>query len=177
MKTIVMVLFVSCILGANVALAKERYDFRKSDAYSTLSKEDRTKLEQVHRDFMMRWGALDSYADLHDDKPPESLDQLVPYFLGELPTDPFATAETAKQKDTKPYYVTSKDGWGYHFRRGSPGNRAWVLSSVGLPRFPYLAARDNVGLYVGKGVWISGINPVGLEEKNTPNKANAGDGK
>ena len=163
MKTIVMVLFVSYILGANVALAEERYDFRKSDAYSKLSKEDRTKLEQVHRDFMMLWGALDSYADLHDGNPPESLDQLVPYSLGELPTDPFATAESAKQK--KPYYVTSIDGWGYHFRRGSPGNRAWVLSSVGLPQFPYLAARDNVGLYVGKGVWISGTNTVGVKEK------------
>ena len=55
MKTIVMVLFVSTFC-ANVALAEERYDFRKSDAYSKLSKEDRTKLEQVHRDFMMLWG-------------------------------------------------------------------------------------------------------------------------
>jgi hypothetical protein len=32
--------------------------------------------------------------------------------------------------------------------------RAWVISSVGLPDFPYLAERGNVGLYVCKGVWV-----------------------
>ena len=37
-----------------------------------------------------------------------------------------------------------------------------VLSSQGLSSFPYLAARGNIGLYVCKGIWISGINPVRL---------------
>lgn len=176
MRSIVVGLFASCILHATVALAGERYDFRKSDAYTKLSKEDRAKLEQVHRDLMMLWGALDRYADSHDGNPPEVLTQLVPDFLGKLPTDPFATVETAEQKGTKPD-ETSKDGWGYRYRRGSPGNRAWTLASVGLRGFPYLAAQGNVDLYICKGVWISGMNPVLLKEKKPRNKADAGDGK
>jgi hypothetical protein len=34
----------------------------------------------------------------------------------------------------------------------------WIIRSVGLPRFPYLAER-NFGLYIHKGTWLSGINP------------------
>jgi hypothetical protein len=39
-----------------------------------------------------------------------------------------------------------------------------VIASVGLPQFPYLAERSNVGLYVCKGIWISGHNPMMLKE-------------
>lgn len=142
MRPIVVVLLVSCILHATVALAENGYDFRISDAYTKLSKEDCAKLEQVHRDFMMLWGALDRYADSHDGNPPEMLAQLVPDFLGDLPTDPFATAETARHKDTKPYEM-SKDGWGYRYRRAHrvivhgllpvsafPGFRIWPLRAM-----------------------------------------------
>ena len=86
MRPTVVVLLVSCILCANVALAGGHHDFRKSDAYTKLPREDRAKLEQVHRDFMMLWGALDRYADSHDGNPPEVLTQLVPDFVGDLPT-------------------------------------------------------------------------------------------
>ena len=147
------------------------YDFRKSDAYRKLSEEDRTKLERVHQAFMTLWGALDRYADSHGGKPADTFDQLVPHYLGNLPNDPFATTETALQKNTSGY-LTSKDGWGYRFRKGSPGNVAWCLSSVGLPDFPYLAASGNVGLYVCKGTWGAGGNYVVLKNQETPGKAN-----
>jgi hypothetical protein len=164
MKCIVIALIVCFMIPASISLGDEPYDFRKSDAYRKLSEKDRERLEQVHRDFMMLWGALDRYADGHDGNPPDRLARLVPYYLGELPTDPFATAAMARQEDTKPYH-TSKQGFGYRYRKGFPGNRAWCLSSVGLAEFPYLAARNNIGLYVCKGVWISGINLPSVKEK------------
>ena len=157
MRRTVLVLLVSCILPASVVLGEPPYDFRASDAYRKLSGDDRERLEQVHRDFMMLWGALDRYADHHDGDPPDTLDRLVPHYLGDLPTDPFATAETAREEDTR-YYHPSKDGRGYRYRKGSPGNRAWCLTSEGLEEFPYLAARGNIGLYVCKGNWLSGVN-------------------
>jgi hypothetical protein len=98
------------------------------------------------------------YADAHQGNPPETLDDLVPGYLAELPSDPFATQETASAKATHGY-TQSKGGVGYRYKRGAPGNRAWVIASVGLPDFPYLAERGNVGLYVCKGTWISGKNP------------------
>jgi len=145
-------------------VATASYDFRASDAYRKLSKEDRERLEQVHRDFMMLCDALNRYADRHDGNKPDTLDQLVPDYLADLPTDPFTTAETSRQKDTKPNQA-SKDGWGYSYRKGSLGNRAWCFSGVGLPEFPYLTAMGNVGLHVCKGEWISGINPAFVKEK------------
>jgi hypothetical protein len=151
--------FVLSTLSVDLVIAEDRYDFRQTDAYRNLSEGDREKLEQVHRDLIMLWGALDRYADNHDGKTPEKLEKLVPHFLLELPVDPFATASSAQKKDTKTQ-VGSMDGWGYRYRRGASSNRAWCLSSVGLEGFPYLAERGNVGLYICKGTWISGFNPV-----------------
>lgn len=108
---------------------------------------------------MLLWGALDMFADEHGGTLPETLDQLVPKYLTELPSDPFATGQTANEGEVGGY-TRSKEGSGYRYRRGAPGNRAWVITSVGLPDFPYLAERGNIGLYVCKGVWISGVNPV-----------------
>jgi len=146
-------------LSTNQAEPKERYNFRKSEAYKQLSEENRTRLEQVHRDLTMLWGALDRYADDHDGNPPEKLEQLVPCYLAELPTDPFATKETKKEKPK--YNNPSKDGWGYRYRigsmvqiRGVDTRRSWVIASVGLPQFPYNAVRGNIGLYLCKGLWL-----------------------
>jgi hypothetical protein len=157
MKSTSAILIACCLLSASFSSAEEPYDFRQSEAYSKLSAPDRNRLEQVHRDFMMLWGALDRYADNHDGRLPDTLDQLVPNYLSELPRDPFATAESAKEEAK--WNVKSKEGWGYRYRKGAPGNRAWVLSSVGLRNFPYVAAHGNIDLYVCKGIWISGRNP------------------
>jgi hypothetical protein len=135
------------------------YDFRASEAYRKLAPADRQRLEQVRREQVLLWGALDMYADEHNGEVPETLDALVPRYLAELPNDPFATAQTAGEREL-PGYVASKDGWGYRLKPGVPGNRAWVISSVGLPDFPYLAEHGNVSLYICKGVWISGKNPA-----------------
>jgi hypothetical protein len=116
-------------------------------------------LEQVHRDLVLIWGALDMYADEHDGSPPTSLDELVPRYLAELPADAFASRETSTL-NLEHGYIPSRNGSGYRFKRGSSGNRAWVISSVGLPEFPYLAEKGNVGLYLCKGTWISGKNPT-----------------
>jgi hypothetical protein len=156
----------------------EAYDYRESEAYRHLSPENREKLDQVHHDFLTLWRALDNYADFHNDNPPDSLDQLVPNsFFRELPTDPFATAETARQTNTS-NYVTSKHGWGYRYKRGArvPGNQSWCLSSVGLPDFPYLAEKGNVGLYVCKGTWLGGGgNLVLVKQSQQPGKPDAKD--
>jgi hypothetical protein len=165
MKLVQAFLLASCcLMGAGHSAAENPYNFRQSEAYKKLSPTDREKLEQVHRDFMMLWGALDLYADEHDGNPPESLENLDPRYLAELPKDPFATLETVSRKK-KSYHTPSKDGWGYSYRRGAKGNRAWILDSVGLPTFPYLADRSNISLYIGKGVWISGINPAVMKEE------------
>ncbi len=135
-------------------LAKEKpYDFRASAAYAKLSGTDRQRLEQADRDFVLLWGALDMYGDDHEGRLPASLDELIPRYLAELPADPFANQPTPGDK---PAYVPSKKGMGYGFRPGAAGNRAWIISSVGLADFPYLAERGNVGLYRCKGTWISG---------------------
>ena len=142
-----------------LAGADTPYDFRTSVAYRQLSPTDRQRLEQVVRDQVLIWGALDMFADEHGATPPATLDELVPRYLSELPSDPFATAETAGERKIGTY-TQSKAGWGYRYMRGAPGNRAWVISSVGLPDFPYLAERGNVGIYRCKGLWLSGVNPA-----------------
>jgi len=154
MRHVAFLAFLSLVLS--LAAQEERYDFRAADAYHQLSATDRQRLEQVHRDLVLLWGALDMYADEHHGNPPEALDELVPNYLTELPSDPFASEETASLQAT--YDTQSKNGMGYRYRKGAPGNRAWVISSVGLESFPYLAERGNVGLYKCKGTWISGKN-------------------
>ncbi len=150
-------LLLTCLLLTGWLTAADRYDFRASTAYAQLSAADRMRLEQVRRDQFLLWGALDLYADEHDDEPPETLDALVPKYLVELPSDPYVTKPTTEAP--KPGdYTPSKGGLGYRYRKGAPGNRAWIISSVGLPDFPYLGAR-NSGLYICKGTWISGRNP------------------
>ncbi len=169
MKRILCLTFLS--FTALLAAAENPYDFRASAAYGQLSAADRQRLEQVRRDQLLLWGALDMYADEHNGDLPATLEQLVPRYLAELPSDPFATPGTANVQMTQGY-TQSKGGLGYGFRRGAPGNRAWVISSVGLPDFPYLAERGNVGLYVCKGTWISGINfAVGRAFKAQPDAA------
>jgi hypothetical protein len=153
-----MLLLAFCLGAVLLTAAERRYDFRASEAYGKLSAVDRQRLEQVRRDQFLLWGALDLYADEHDGEPPATLDALVPKYLVELPSDPFATRPAADEK--KPGgYTPSKGGLGYRFMKGAPGNRAWIISSVGLPDFPYLGER-NSGLYLCKGTWISGINPM-----------------
>ena len=144
------------MFALSLVAAEQPYDFRASDAYEQLTVDERQRLERVHRDLVLLWGALDMYADAHNGSLPETLDDLVPEYLVELPSDPFATQETARVESR--HETQSKQGMGYRFRRGAPGNRAWVLSSVGLTDFPYLAERGNVGLYICKGTWISGRN-------------------
>ena len=144
--------------AAFLAGAGKPYDFRASAAYAQLSAADRQRLEQVRRDQLLLWGALDLYADEHDGEPPKTLDALVPRYLAELPSDPFVTRpETDEPKPGG--YTPSKGGLGYRYMKGAPRNRAWIISSVGLPDFPYLGERNN-GLYICKGTWISGRNPM-----------------
>jgi hypothetical protein len=151
------------LLLAPITRAAERYDFRASKAYAALSAQDRERLEQVRRDQLLLWGALDLYCDEHDDEPPASLDALVPKYLKELPSDPFVTKPAPA--DTRPgAYTPSKNGLGYQYRKGSAGNRAWIIASEGLKDFPYLGER-NSGLYICKGTWISGMNPMIMKEK------------
>jgi uncharacterized protein (TIGR03067 family) len=138
--------------------AEAPYDFRASPRYRALSAADRQSLEQVNHDFALLWGALDLYAEEHLRAVPETLDALVPRYLKELPKDPFATKATAEEKKLGPY-VASRDGWGYRYRPGR-GNYSFVLASVGLPDFPYLAASGNVGLYRARGLWLTGRQPV-----------------
>ena len=156
MKQMFILMVVSLTIWS--AAAAGPYDFRTSDAYKELSVADKQRLEQVHRDLALLWGALDMYADEHNGNPPSTLDSLVPKYLAELPSDPFATRQTASGQALRGY-TQSKGGMGYGFVKGAPGNRAWCIASVGLPDFPYLAEHGNVGLYVCKGTWISGNNP------------------
>lgn len=145
MKRTICLAFLSLTAGAFAG--EKPYDFRTSAAYQQLREADRQRLEQVRRDQVLLWGALDMYADEHSGDVPATLDALVPRYLAELPSDPFATPQTGNAP-VMPGYTQSKGGLGYRFRRGAPGNRAWVISSVGLPDFPYLAERGNVGLYI-----------------------------
>lgn len=155
-------LLVLTILSLTVlVVAAERpYDFRASDAYKKLSTGDRQRLEQVHRDLVLLWGALDMYADGHGGHQPRTLDELVPRYLAELPSDPFATLQTAKDT-SRGAYIPSKGGLGYRYIGGAPvtiaapgDRRGWSISSVGLADFPYLAEKGNYGLYVCKGIWL-----------------------
>jgi hypothetical protein len=139
--------------------AERPYEFRASDAYKKLSRADRQRLEQVHRDLVLLWGALDMYADDHGGNPPKTLDALVPRYLAELPSDPFATPQSAKDRNSGAY-TSSKGGLGYRYISEAPftivgpgDKRGWAISSVGLPDFPYLAEKGNHGLYVCKGIW------------------------
>ena len=145
----------------NSSDAVNPYDFRESEAYKTLSDAERDNLEAVHRDFTLLWGALDRYADDHGDCAPVTLEDLVPLYLRSLPKDPFAPGPLDRDKDTGAY-VASLDGGGYLYRRGT--GRSWITASVGLPAFPYLAARGNIGLYMPKGTWISGMQLMVLPE-------------
>jgi len=158
MKRILLLTFLS--LAVSLAAAEKPYDFRASDAYKRLSTADRQRLEQVHRELVLLWGALDMYADEHGGNPPKTLDALVPHYLAELPSDPFATPQTAKGRNIGAYTL-SKGGLGYRYISGAPikmigpgDNRGWAISSVGLPDFPYLAEKGNHGLGVCKGIWL-----------------------
>jgi hypothetical protein len=150
---------VCCVLLAPLGGTREdkTYNFRSSEAYEALTDQERQALEQVHRDFVLLWGALDMFAQDHSGQVPKSLKELAPLYLKELPKDPFATSATATEKVS--HYTVSLDGWGYRYFPGV-GN-AFVVSSVGLPRFPYLARTGNVGLYRAKGIWSSGEQFVG----------------
>jgi len=165
MKRILFLTFLS--FTALLDAAENPYDFRASVAYGQLSATDRQRLEQVRRDQVLLWGALDMYADEHNGKPPATLGEIIPKYLTELPSDPFATQQTATAPETDGY-TKSKAGFGYRYRRGAPGNRAWVIASVGLPDFPYLAGRGNVGLYICKGMWIPDNPAVGPAFKAQP---------
>jgi hypothetical protein len=154
------ILLSTLLLSATLLLGADKpYDFRASIAYQQLTSTNRLRLEQVRRDQVLLWGAVDMFTDEHGGDLPGTLDELVPKYLAELPADPFATERTAREPMSYGYH-SSKGGLGYCFMPGAPGNRAWVISSVGLPDFPYLAASGNVGLYLCKGTWISGKNPV-----------------
>ena len=85
MKRILLLTFVS--LAVSLVAAKSPYDFRDSDAYRKLSAADKQRLEQVHRDLVLLWGALDMYADEHNGNLPANLDDLAPKYLVELPSD------------------------------------------------------------------------------------------
>jgi hypothetical protein len=108
---------------------------------------------------VLLWGALDMYAEAHGGKTPKTLDALVPRYLTELPSDPFATPQTAKDSNIG-VFTPSKGGLGYRYISGSPftmvgsDNRGWSISSIGLPDFPYLAKQGNHGLGVAKGLWL-----------------------
>ena len=60
----------------------------------------------------MIWGALDMYADEHGRNTPQTLEELVPAHLPELTRDPFATEQTAAEKETHGARP-SLDGWGF----------------------------------------------------------------
>lgn len=154
--TILSMLPVAVVTTQQVEVYAQPYNYRMSSAYQSLSETERDKLDTVTREMTLLWGALDRYADDHNNQAPESLNQLVPLYLKELPKDPFATEETASgERGTN--YRKSLDGYGYWYRQGQ--GRSWIISSVGLPEFPYLAERGNVGLYLPKGTWISGFQP------------------
>jgi hypothetical protein len=118
-----ILLFTCLSLAVLSAVAGKPYDFRASGAYKKLSKTDRQGLEQVHRDLVLLWGALDMYADEHNGNPPSTLDELVPTYLAELPSDPFAIGRRPRVQ-VQGAYTDSNGRLGYRFMRGSPGNRA-----------------------------------------------------
>jgi hypothetical protein len=113
MKRIVCLTFLS--LATLLVAAEKLYDFRATEAYRKLSAGDQQRLEQVHRDLVLLWGALDMYADDHGGNPPATLEELTPKYLAELPSDPFATRETASAQATSGY-TQSKKGMGYRWQ-------------------------------------------------------------
>lgn len=154
MRPPVAIVVVFLALAGAATAEDSPYDFRSAPEYAALSELDRGKLEQVHRDLVLLWGAIDMYAEDHNGAALPSLEALVPRYLRELPRDPFATRESAAQEAPQGKR-TSLGGWGYRYvPTGS--SRAFVISSVGLPRFPYLAAKGNHGLYRAKGHWAGG---------------------
>jgi hypothetical protein len=152
------------IVFSQTLRAETLYRFRRGGAYKRLSDEDRIKLEIVHRDFLLLWGALDRYVDHHDGRCPRTLRSLVPDYLLELPRDPFATEQTAKASLPRGF-KPSINGYGYRYKPGTAGNRAWYLESVGLPKFPYFSSSARLGLYVYKGQWRNGENIVETSPK------------
>ena len=144
---------VIALHAANGAPANERYDFRNAPEYAALTREDRVRLEQVHHDFVLLWGAMDLYVQDHDGQAPRRLEELTPLYLRVLPRDPFATDVSAAEPQIAPY-KPSLDGRGYRYRPGV--GTAWIIASVGLPGFPYLSAEGNIDLYIANGTWISG---------------------
>src|SRR5262249_16433301 len=132
------------------------YDFRATPDYKALKPDQQQALEQVHCDFVLLWGALDMYMRDHENRAPENMEALMPHYLKELPKDPFATKETAADTYLG-NYLPSPEGWGYRYRRGQADS--FIIASVGLPSFPYLAKTGNIGLYRPRGTWISGRQP------------------
>ena len=86
------------LLLCGTLFAAERYNFRTSAAYRALKPAEREKLEQVHRDFVLLWGALDMYAEENQGQVPDELSELVPGYLKDLPRDPFATTQRQQRK-------------------------------------------------------------------------------
>ena len=141
------------VLSLFCAAAEPFYDFRQGESYQKLNAEDRAKLDQADRDLVLLWGALDMYAQGHDGDEPATLDALVPRYLKDLPKDPFATDQTANETELNGY-VPSLAGRGFRYKAGV--GDAFVICSVGLKDFPYLAEKGNVGLYRARGIWLSG---------------------
>ena len=147
-------MFLMAALVAAIARVEDispRYNYRSSAAYQVLSNDDRDRVEQVHRDLILLWGALDLYAEEHEGQVPKSLDDLAPAFLDQLSRDPFATDVTASRNET--WYQKSLDGRGYQYRPGA--GRAFVLRSVGLPAFSY-RMKSGGGLVLSRGYWRDG---------------------
>jgi len=139
------------------------YDFRDTDAYTNLAEEDKMRLVATHHDFILLWGALDKYAYDHNGLLPTSLEGLVPDYLHNLPKDPFVDQSNLSAGENEGEQ-SSKEVLSYRYWPGSPGNRAWIISSVGLPDFPYQSANGN-GLYIIRGIWRSGRNPYLMKPK------------
>jgi hypothetical protein len=148
--------FSHCYLGNEDAEEEERRMSRDFESKVVCSK-------RPHHDFILLWGALDKYAYDHNGLLLNSLEGLVPDYLHKLPKDPFVDQSnlSAPENEGKP---SSKEVLGYRYRPGGPGNRAWIISSVGLPEFPYQSANTN-GLYITRGMWMSGINPLWMKPK------------
>lgn len=147
----------------------DEYDFRKSVEYAALSAEDRGCVERVHRDLTLLWGALDRYAYDHDGASPPTLNALVPFYLGELPKDPFATKDSAGAA-LPGNFLPSLDGWGYRYLRGHSG--CWMIRSVGLS-LPKFRDSPNIWQRLGqtKGEWFAGVQPWDASDLVIPIKS------
>ena len=154
-----------CVFALHVSAAEpvkagrdsSPYNYRDTPAYKALTDDEKTKLDAVRRNFATLSGPLDRFADFHGGHTPRSLSELVPDYLPELPVDPFATNESAaEQLQHDPH--APLQGLGYGYRPGAGENRIWCLSSAGLSEFPFLTDQGNIGLYVCKGIWLSGKN-------------------